>query len=63
MQGLTSIISRFRIEFDKFNNTRARMSDSTYQIMYKKLRETWFAVEPFRFQFNSYKKDIVKGIW
>ena len=30
MRGLTSILSLFRNEFNKFNNTRARMLDSIY---------------------------------
>ena len=30
MQGLPSILSLFRNEFNKFNNTRARMLDSIY---------------------------------
>ena len=30
MQGLSSILSFFRNKFNKFNNTRARMLDSTY---------------------------------
>ena len=28
MRGLSSILSHFRNEFNKFNNTRARMLDS-----------------------------------
>ena len=32
MRGLPSILSLFRIEFNKFNNTRARMLDSIYHI-------------------------------
>ena len=32
MQGLPSILSLFRNEFNKFNNTRARMLDSIYHI-------------------------------
>ena len=32
MRGLPSILSLFRNEFNKFNNTRARMLDSIYQI-------------------------------
>ena len=32
MLGLTSILSIFRNEFDKFNNTRARMFDSIYHM-------------------------------
>ena len=32
MQGLPSILSLFRNEFNKFNNTRARMLDSRYHM-------------------------------
>ena len=31
-RGLPSILSLFRIEFNKFNNTRARMLDSIYHM-------------------------------
>ena len=32
MRGLSSILSPFHNEFNKFNNTRARMLDSIYQM-------------------------------
>ena len=32
MRGLMRILSLFRNEFNKFNNTRARMLDSIYQM-------------------------------
>ena len=32
MRGLLSILSIFRNEFNKFNNTRARMLDSIYHM-------------------------------
>ena len=32
MRGLPSILSHFRNEFNKFNNTRARMLDSIYHM-------------------------------
>ena len=32
MRGLSSILSLFRTEFDKFNNTKARMLDSIYHM-------------------------------
>ena len=32
MQGLSSILSHFRDEFNKFNNTRPRMLDSSYHL-------------------------------
>ena len=33
MRGLPSILSLFRNEFNKFNNTRARMLDSFYHMI------------------------------
>ena len=38
MRGLPSILSLFRNEFNKFNNTQARMLDSIYHIT---LRYLW----------------------
>ena len=35
MRGLQSILSFFRNEFDKFNNTGARMLDSIYHMTLK----------------------------
>ena len=35
MRGLPSILSLFRNEFNKFNNTRARMLDSFYHTTFK----------------------------
>ena len=35
MRGLPSILSLFCNEFDKFNNTRARMLDSINQMTFK----------------------------
>ena len=35
MQGLPSILSPFRNEFNKFNNTGARMLDSIYHMTLK----------------------------
>ena len=32
MRGLSSILSLFRNEFNKFSNTRARMLDSIYHM-------------------------------
>ena len=32
MRGLSSILSLFRNEFNRFNNTRARMLDSIYHM-------------------------------
>ena len=38
MRGLPSILSLFRNEFYKFNNTRARMLDSIYHMTLRLLR-------------------------
>ena len=38
MRGLPSILSLFRNEFNKFNNTRARMLDSIYHMALRLLR-------------------------
>ena len=37
MRGLSSILSLFRYEFNKFNNTRARMLDSIYHMALRSL--------------------------
>ena len=38
MQGLPSILSIFRNNFNKFNNTRARILDSIYRMTMMTLR-------------------------
>ena len=38
MRGYPSILSLFRIEFNKFNNTRARMIDSIYHLTLRLLK-------------------------
>ena len=35
MRGLSSILSLFRNEFNKFNNTGVRMLDSVYHMTFK----------------------------
>ena len=37
MRGLPSILSLFRNEFNKFNNTRARVLDSIYHMILRLL--------------------------
>ena len=49
MRGLPSILSLFRNEFDKFNNTRARMLDSIYHILLNILKNCIFGVKTSRF--------------
>ena len=45
MRGLPSILSLFRNEFDKFNNTRARMLDSIYHMTLRLLQNLISAVK------------------
>ena len=41
MRGLPSILSLFRNEFNKFNNTRARMVDSIYHMTHTLKSHFW----------------------
>ena len=43
MLGLLSILSLFRNEFNKFNNTRARILDSIYQMTLKLIKNRFLA--------------------
>ena len=45
IQGLASILSLFRKEFNKFNNTRARMLDSIYHMTLKLLKNRIFCIK------------------
>ena len=45
MRGLSSILSLFRNEFNEFNNTGARMLDSTYHMTRKFLELAYFLRE------------------
>ena len=49
MRGLPSISSLFRNEFNKFNNTRARMLDSIYHMSFKLVKKSHFCVKTSRF--------------
>ena len=48
MQGLPSILSLFRNEFNLFDNTRARMLDSIYHITSKLLKNHFFGMKTSR---------------
>ena len=41
MRGLTNILSLFRNEFNKFNNTRTRMLDSIYHMINSLKSDFW----------------------
>ena len=45
IRGLPSILSFFRDEFNKFNNTRARMLDPIYHMTLRLLRNLISAVK------------------
>ena len=45
MRGLPSILPYFRNEFNKFNNTGARMLDSIYHMTFNILKSCIFSVE------------------
>ena len=49
MRGLPSILSLFRNEFNKFNNTGARIIDSIYHMTLKILTNCIFGVKTSRF--------------
>ena len=46
MRDLPSILSLFRKDFTKFNNTGARMLDSIYHMTSKVRKPAFFAVKP-----------------
>ena len=47
MRGLPSILSLFRNEFNKFNNTGTRMLDSTYHMALKYLQIAFLVSFPY----------------
>ena len=49
MRGLPSILSLFRNEFNKFNNTRARMLDSIYHMTFRLLSNIISSVKSYDF--------------
>ena len=61
MRGLPSILSLFRNEFDKFNNTGARMLDSIYNMTLKLLKNQIFGVKTSRFcrLLHNVTKDVI----
>ena len=49
MRGLPSILSLLRNEFNKFNNTRARVLDSIYHMTWRLLWNRISAVKRYNF--------------
>ena len=62
MRGLPSILSLFCNEFNKFNNTGARMLDSIYHMTLKLLENCIFGVKMSRFSLilHNVIMDIIK---
>ena len=60
MRGLPSILSFFRNEFDKFNNTRTRMLDSIYHMPLRLLWNIISAVK--RLSFCHYVRNVVVDV-
>ena len=60
MRGLPSISSLFRNEFNKFNNTIARMLDSIYHMTLRLLLNLIFAVKTLLF--CHYVRSIVMDV-
>ena len=49
MRGLPSILSLFRNEFNKFNNTRARMLDSIYHMKIRLIEISFLPIKRYNF--------------
>ena len=61
MRGLPSILSLFRNEFNKFNNTRARMLDSIYH-MTNTLKSDFWRKNVINFFFTCYVRNVVMDV-
>ena len=60
MRGLLSILSIFRNDFIKFNNTGARMLDFTYHMTLKLVDNHIFGRENVNnFSFNATYNDVI----
>ena len=60
MRGLSSILSLFRNEFNKFNKTRARMLDSIYHMA---LRLLWYLIFDVKtLYFCQYVRNVVMDV-
>ena len=53
MRGLPSILSLFRNEFNKFNNTRARMLDSIYHMTLRLFESSFLPLKRYNFVIMS----------
>ena len=56
MQGLPSVLSLFRSEFNKFNSTGARMLDSIYHMTFIIIFKSYFCVKTLGF---CHMRDVI----
>ena len=61
MRGLPGILSVFRNNFNKFNNTGARMLDSIYHMTLKIIKNLIFGVKMSRF-YHLLRKNVMKDV-
>ena len=59
MRGLPSILSLFRNEFYKFNNTRARMLDSIYHMTNTLKSDFWRKIIKFVIILRNVVMDVI----
>ena len=59
MRGLPSILSLFRNEFNKFNNTTARMLDSIYHMINALKSDIWHKTLFFCHYVRNVVMDII----
>ena len=62
MRGLPSILSFFRNEFKKFNNTRTRMLDSIYHMTLRLLWNLISAVKHHNVAITCYVRNVVMDV-
>ena len=61
LRGLPSILSLFRNEFNKYNNTRARMLDSNYH-MTNTLKSHFWRKKSYNFLITCYVCNVVMDV-
>ena len=62
MRGLPSILSLFRNEFNKFNNTRARMLDSIYHMTKNTLKFDFWCKNVIILSFQFYVCNVFMDV-
>ena len=62
MRGLPSMLSLFCNDINKFNNTRARMSDSIYHMALRLFRNLISGVKTLYFCHYSYVRNVIMDV-